>query len=85
MKDLNKYNTALDLSKIGYVKSICLIIKYFKNNKLQNIIWLLFSLHEIDTFLVYNKNIYDYDIRILSFNTKIVDFKTFKQIHFTKK
>ena len=40
MKDLNKYNTALDLSKIGYVKSICLIIKYFKNNKLQNIILL---------------------------------------------
>lgn len=41
------------------------------------------TLHEIDTFLVYNKNIYDYDIRILSFNTKIVDFKTFKQIHFS--
>lgn len=36
MKDLNKYNTSLDLSKIGYVKSICLIIKYFKSNKWKN-------------------------------------------------
>lgn len=84
MKDLNRYNTALDLRNIGYIKSICLIIKHFKSNKWKNAIWLLFSLHEIDTFLVYNKYIDDYDIRILSFNTKVVDYQTFKQIHFTR-
>ena len=58
--------------KVYSGKQSGLIIKYFKNNKLQNIIWLLFSLHEIDTFLVYNENIYDYDIRILSFNGSCV-------------
>lgn len=84
MKDLNKHNTALDLRSIGYIKSICLIIKYFKRNKFYNILYLIFSLNETDTFLVYNKDIDDYYIRILIFNIKVVDFQTFKQIHFTR-
>ena len=73
MKDLNKYNTALDLSKLN-------------DNEYEEICILSNSWSTFGKFLMYNKLAKKYLHNVnLYRRVLLVDFQTFKQIHFNAK
>ena len=71
MKYLNKYNTALDLSKLSEDE-------YFELYALTNIIYMG------GDYFKYNESLREYIITPHNYFNTIVDFQTFKQIHFTR-
>lgn len=88
MKDLNKYNTALDLSKLSEDE-----IKEFFNwlntiNQIESWTFEEFAKEYNDTSWYFDNEFNEYlDISSeIEYNVdlKTVDFQTFKQIHFTR-
>lgn len=98
MKDLNKYNTALNLSKLSESeyeqifnllssKSVCESLKWkLRNKKLY--------LNRMKTFKIFNdvylfkwsdgNKKYTTDVYYVPNARILIDFQTFKQIHFTR-
>ena len=70
MKDLNKYNTALDLIKLSEDE-------YFELYALTNIIYMG------GDYFKYNESLREYIITPHNYFNTLVDLQTFKQIHCT--
>ena len=88
MKDLNKYNTALDLSKLsaGEIKSILPLIDGI-NEKIYhesrgNLMNGEFDIHF--PYLVFNEDTNQYTESADDNNYILIESQTFKQIHFTR-
>ena len=85
MKDLNKYNTALDLSKLSEDE-----IKEFFNwlntiNQIESWTFEEFAKEYNDTSWYFDNEYLDIYSEIeYNVDLKTVDFQTFKQIHFTR-
>ena len=74
MKDLNKYNTALDLSKLSEDE-----LEFIEYETMQ-----IFTTIQVFKYLFLDYDKYYDNCIYLDDKTNIVDFQTFKQIHFTR-